>query len=89
MKINLKPQKFGQELKYMKMVKSHPSSFLTLKRKNAAQKVWIRIKCQDGTYSSDINVILNEQKQFYKKLFTSEGSDQQEANIILENLIKL
>ena len=42
--------------------------FFNTEKKNAAQKVWIRIKCQDGTYSSDINVILNEQKQFYKKI---------------------
>ena len=55
-------------------------------KKNASQRIWKKIKCQDGTYSSNINVILNEQKQFYKNLFTSEGSDQQESNTLLENV---
>ena len=52
------------------------------------KKIWTKIKCQDGTYSSNINIILNEQKQFYKNLFTSEGSDQQESNNLLENVDK-
>ena len=50
--------------------------------------MWTKIKCQDGTYSSNINIILNEQKQFYKNLFTSEGSDQQESNSLLANVDK-
>ena len=41
------------------------------------------------TYSSNLNVILNEQKQFYKTLFTSEGSDQEESNRLLENVDKI
>ena len=62
--------------------------FFNTEKKNASQKLWTKIKCQDGTYSSTINIILNEQKQFYKTLFTSEGSDEQEANIILDNIDK-
>ena len=62
--------------------------FFNTEKKNASQKNWTKIKCQDGTYSSNINIILNEQKQFYKNLFTSEGSDQQEANNLLENVDK-
>ena len=60
--------------------------FFNTEKKNASQKIWNKIKCQDGTYSSNINVILNEQKQFYKHLFTSEGSDQQESNTLLDNV---
>ena len=38
------------------------SKFFNTEKKNESQKIWTRIKCQDGTYSSNINVILNEQK---------------------------
>ena len=62
--------------------------FFNTEKKNASQKIWTKIKCQNGTYSSNINIILNEQKQFYKNLFTSEGSDQQESINILENIDK-
>ena len=51
--------------------------FFNTEKKNASQKIWNKIKCQDGTYSSNINVILNEQKQFYKHLFTSVRKDKQ------------
>ena len=51
--------------------------FLIRKRKTRLTKlIWTKLKCQDGTYSSNINVILKEQKSFYKTLFTSEGSDE-------------
>ena len=62
--------------------------FFNTEKKNASQKIWTKIKFQDGTYSSNINIILNEQKQFYKNLFTSEGSDQQESNSLPENVDK-
>ena len=62
--------------------------FFNTEKKNASQKIWTKIKFQDGTYSSNINIILNEQKQFYKNLFTSEGSDQQESNSFPENVDK-
>ena len=48
-----------------------------------------RIKCQDGSYSSNINVILNEQKQFYETHFTSEGSNDIEADTLLDNVVKV
>ena len=60
--------------------------FFNTEKKNASEKIWNRIKCQDGTYSSNINIILNEQKQFYKNLFTSEGSDERESSTVLEHV---
>ena len=40
-------------------------------------------------YSSNISVILNEQKTFYKTLFTSEGSNEPEANALLDKVDKV
>ena len=58
-------------------------------KKNASDKIWTKIKCQDGSYSSNINVILNEQKQCYETLFTSEGSNETEADALLDNVDKV
>ena len=60
--------------------------FFNTEKKNASDKIWTKIKCQDGSYSSNINVILKEQKRFYETLFTSEGSNETEANAILERV---
>ena len=51
-------------------------------------KIWTKIKCRDGTYESNINAILNEQKHFYKTLFTSESTSETEASKVLDNVDK-
>lgn len=60
--------------------------FFNTEKKNAMDKIWTKIKCRDGTYKSTINAILNEQKYFYKTLFTSEGSDETEVSKLLNNV---
>ena len=62
--------------------------FLNVEKKNVSDKTWSRIKCQNGTYSSNINTIINEQKTYYKALFTSEGSNETEAVKLLEHVDK-
>ena len=63
--------------------------FFNTEKKNASDKIWTKIKCQDGSYSSNINVILKEQKLFYNALFTSEGTDETEAQSLLNNVDKV
>lgn len=62
--------------------------FLNVEKKNVSDKTWLTIKCQNGTYSSNINTIINEQKTYYKALFTSEGSNETEAEKLLEHVDK-
>ena len=62
--------------------------FFNTEKKNASDKIWSKIKCHDGSYNSNINVILNEQKRFYENLFTSEGSNEIEARSLLQNVDK-
>ena len=49
--------------------------FFNLEKVRAKQKVWDEIKCSNGKISSDIDVILHEQCQFYKNLYTSEHTE--------------
>ena len=63
--------------------------FFNTERKIASDKIWTKIKCKNGTYSSNISAILNEQKTFYKTLFTSEGSNESEANALLDKVDKV
>ena len=63
--------------------------FFNTERKNASDKIWTKIKCKDGSYSSNISVILNEQKMFYETLFTSEGSNEPEAYSLLDKVDKV
>ena len=62
--------------------------FFNTEKKNASDKIWTKIKCRDGSYSSNILNILTEQKHFYESLFTSEGTDEQEAQSLLNNVDK-
>ena len=72
-------------LKQLRVAGESSKVFFNTEKKSASNKIWTKIKCQDGTYSSNINVILNEQNSFYKTLFTSEGSDERESNSLLQN----
>ena len=60
--------------------------FFNTEKKNASDKIWTKIKCRDGSYSANIYEILNEQKHFYKSLFTSEDTDEREAHALLNNV---
>ena len=62
------------------------SYFYNLERKNGQDKTWTSIKLQDGTYTSDISMILNEQRRFYKQLYTSEGCDEFSGNELLDKI---
>ena len=48
--------------------------------------MWSKIKCNDGSFKTDINSILKEQMLFYEKLFKSEGYDENEAESLLSSV---
>ncbi|VDI16290.1 Hypothetical predicted protein [Mytilus galloprovincialis] len=49
--------------------------FFNLEKKNGQNKLWQRVKTENGEYKCDIDSILNEQVKFYTKLFATEGWD--------------
>jgi hypothetical protein len=55
--------------------------FLKLEKKKGKEKLWNRVKTNDGKYIEDIVSILEEQVNFFEKLFTSEGWDSDSAHI--------
>ena len=60
--------------------------FFSLEKQRGKQKLWSKIKCENGDIKFDITSILNEQVKFYKTLFTSEGIDLDSAHVLLSNI---
>ena len=58
--------------------------FFQLEKLNGQDKLWNRIKCEDGTIKSDIDSILDEQVKFYEKLFKTEGWDEEKGDWLLQ-----
>ena len=50
---------------------------------NWKEKLWDKIKCEDGTYKFDIDSILNEQVKSYEKLFKTEEWDEEKGDYLL------
>lgn len=73
-------------LKWYEQGERSSSYFFSLEKVHGANKTWKTIKCQDGTYSNDINIILKEQVEFYKTLFSSEGWNEIEADLLVSNI---
>ena len=48
--------------------------------------MWNRIKNTEGKYKYDIDSIIDEQIQFYFKLFKTEGWDENSANKLTQNM---
>ena len=69
----------------MKGEKSQQISFVTQRRKNGQEKLWTKIKTEDGGYTDSTNGILGEQLKFYEKLFKSEGCDKDAGEKLLQN----
>jgi hypothetical protein len=81
-------------------LKFHPKLFLHHKslypldliffpeKKKGKEKLWNRVKTNDGKYKEDIVSILEEQVNFFEKLFTSEGWDSDSAAYLFNNLEK-
>ena len=57
--------------------------FFQLEKAKGQEKLWDKIKCEDGTYKFDIDSILKEQVKFYEKLFKSEGWDEEKWDYLL------
>ena len=51
------------------------------------EKLWYRIKTTDGNYKYDIDSIMNEQVDFYSKLFQSEGWDENSAHELTRYIV--
>ena len=60
--------------------------FLNMEKKNIKDKIWNKIKCQDGTYKTDISSMLKEQTNFYKSLFNSNGFNNDDADYFLNHV---
>ena len=54
----------------MKTEKNVQSIFFSLEKYRSKQKTISRIKLGDGSFTSDAKVILNECREFYKKLYS-------------------
>ena len=50
-----------------------------LDKKKCKEKLWNRVKTNDGKYKEDIVSIIEEQVHFFEKLLTSEGWDSDSA----------
>ena len=57
--------------------------FFQLEKSKGQEKLWDKIKCEDGTYKFDMDSILNEQIKFYEKLFKTEGWDEVKGDYLL------
>ena len=57
----------------MKRGKKSTKYFFNLEKKKGKEKLWNRVKTNHGKYKEDIVSILEEQVNFFEKLFTSEG----------------
>ena len=60
--------------------------FFDLEKKNGQNKLWNRIKTLNGKYKYDIDSIINEQVDFYSKLFKSEGWDENHAAELCQHI---
>ena len=58
-----------------------------LNKKWGQEKLWNRIKTSDGNYKYDIDSIMNEQVEFYSKLFQSEGWDENSAHKLARYIV--
>ena len=72
----------------MKRGKNLQSISFNLEKKKGKEKLWNRVKTNDGKYKEDVVSILEEQVIFVEKLFTSEGWDSDSTAYLLNNLEK-
>jgi hypothetical protein len=61
--------------------------FFNLEKKRGQEKLWYRNKTTDGNYKYDIDSIMNEQVDFYSKLFQSEGWDENIAHELTRYIV--
>ena len=60
--------------------------FFNLEKQRGKNKLWSKLKTENGETIYGIKSILNEQKRFYEELFTSEGCDENQAKLLLTNI---
>ena len=80
--------KIRSRIKYFEDGEKSTKFFFNLERKNISNKLWTKIKCSDGSYSSNIFMILKEQVSFFETLLSSEGKDEHEADDLLKHVNK-
>ena len=78
--------KIRSRIKYFEDGEKSTKFFLSTEKRNASDKTWNKIKCNDGTFKTDIHSILNEQVNFYRTLFTSNGYSNIDAEYFLESV---
>ncbi|CAC5375324.1 unnamed protein product [Mytilus coruscus] len=62
--------------------------FFRLEQKRGKEKLWSKIKAENGTYKNNINEILGEQLKYYEKLFASGGCNREAGEKLLHNVNK-
>ncbi|CAC5420630.1 unnamed protein product [Mytilus coruscus] len=62
--------------------------FFRLEQKRGKEKLWSKIKAENGTFKNNINEILGEQLKYYEKLFTSGGCNREAGEKLLHNVNK-
>ena len=72
-----------QKVNGTKEEKNLQNIFFQLEKSKGQEKLWDKIKCEDGTYKFDIDSILNEQAKFYEKLFKTEEWDEEKGGYFL------
>ena len=60
--------------------------FFDLEKQRSKNKLWTKIKTDKGETLTGIKDILNEQNKFYENLFSSEGCNENSADLLLNNL---
>ena len=88
MKKKAEASRIRSKVNWYEKGKKSTKYFFNLEKKKGKEKLWNRVKTNDGKYKEDIVSILEEQVNFFEKLFTSEGWDSDSAAYLLNNLEK-
>ena len=80
-------EKIRSRVKWAEEGEKSTRYFFNLEKKRGQEKLWYRIKTTDGNYKYDIDSIMNEQVDFYFKLFQSEGWDENSAHELTRYIV--
>ena len=67
---------FRSKAKILREFEKNSKYFFSLEKSNYSRKTMTRLKCADGTYTTDPGKILKMQSEFYKDLYTADDSVQ-------------
>ncbi|KAK3091503.1 hypothetical protein FSP39_020293 [Pinctada imbricata] len=85
-KIKSDGYRIRSKIKYYENNEKSTKYFLCQEKNNAKNKIWRKIKLENGDFSTDIKKIMEEQTKFYSNLFSTEGWNLDSAENILQNV---